>query len=103
MIFKKIFRKSDRIEFRVDGKPPKKTKPSLWSEKSPQTQLVLDLRKKAYEESKKAGLDGHFSGPVKTDIQDAWEREGEERAFFERFSPDGYALGINVVLHAMMH
>ena len=38
-----------------------------------------------------------------TDIQDAWEREGEERAFFERFSPDGYALGINVVLHAMMH
>ena len=38
-----------------------------------------------------------------TDIQDAWEREGEERAFFERFSPDGYALGINVLLHAMMH
>ena len=68
MIFKKFFKKSDRIEFRVDGKPPKKTKPSLWSEKSPQTQLVLDLRKKAYEESKKAGLDGHFSGPVKLEL-----------------------------------
>ena len=36
-----------------------------------------------------------------TDIQDAWEREGEDRGFFERFSPDGYALGINVLLHAM--
>ena len=38
-----------------------------------------------------------------TDIQDAWEREGEDLAFFERFSPDGYALGINVLLHAMSH
>ena len=38
-----------------------------------------------------------------TDIQDAWEREGEDPGFFERFSPDGYALGINVVLHAMTH
>ncbi len=38
-----------------------------------------------------------------TDIQDAWEREGEDPQFFERFSPDGYALGINVVLYAMSH
>ena len=38
-----------------------------------------------------------------TDIQDSWEREGEERQFFERFSPDGYALGINVLLYAMTH
>ena len=38
-----------------------------------------------------------------TDIQDAWEREGEDRGFFEQFSPDGYALGINVVLYAMSH
>ena len=38
-----------------------------------------------------------------TDIQDAWEREGEDRRFFERFSPDGYALGVNVLLHAMTH
>ena len=38
-----------------------------------------------------------------TDIQDAWEREGEDPGFFEQFSPDGYALGINVVLYAMTH
>ena len=38
-----------------------------------------------------------------TDIQDAWEREGEDPRFFERFSPDGYALGINVVLYTMTH
>ena len=38
-----------------------------------------------------------------TDIQDAWEREGDDPAFFDRFSPDGYALGVNVLLHAMTH
>lgn len=38
-----------------------------------------------------------------TDIADAWEREGEEKGFFDRFSPDGYALGINVLVHAMTH
>ena len=68
MKFKNFYKKSKRIEFRVDGKPPKKTKPSLWSINSHQTQLVLDLRKKAYEESKKAGLDKHFSGRVKLDL-----------------------------------
>ena len=31
----------------------------------------------------------------------AWE-EYDPR-FFERFAPDGYSLGINVVLHAMSH
>jgi hypothetical protein len=38
-----------------------------------------------------------------TDIGDAWEREGEDREFFLRFSPDGYALGINAALYAMTH
>ena len=38
-----------------------------------------------------------------TDIQDAWEREGEDRNFFERFSPDGYSVGVNVVLHVMTY
>ena len=38
-----------------------------------------------------------------TDIQDAWEREGEDPRFFERFAPDGYQLGINVLLYAMSH
>jgi hypothetical protein len=38
-----------------------------------------------------------------TDISDAWEREGEDPRFFYQFSPDGYAVGINVVLYAMTH
>jgi hypothetical protein len=38
-----------------------------------------------------------------TDIADSWEREGEDAAFFYQFSPDGYAVGINVLLHAMTH
>lgn len=38
-----------------------------------------------------------------TDIADAWEREGEDPDFFYRFSPTGYALGINVLLHALTH
>ena len=38
-----------------------------------------------------------------TDIQDAWEREGEDRDFFQHFSPDGYAVGINVMIYTMAH
>jgi hypothetical protein len=38
-----------------------------------------------------------------TDVADSWEREGEDAAYFYRFSPDGYALGINVLLYAMTH
>jgi hypothetical protein len=38
-----------------------------------------------------------------TDVADSWEREGEDPAFFYQFSPDGYALGINVLLYAMTH
>ena len=38
-----------------------------------------------------------------TDIQDAWEREGEDPRFFESFAPDGYSLGINVLIYAMTH
>jgi hypothetical protein len=38
-----------------------------------------------------------------TDIADAWEREGEDRDYFLHFSPDGYAVGINVLLYAMAH
>jgi hypothetical protein len=36
-----------------------------------------------------------------TDIADGWEREGEEYAFFARFSPHAYAVGINVAVFAM--
>ena len=38
-----------------------------------------------------------------TDISDAWEREGEDARFFYNFSPDGYAVGVNVLLYAMTH
>jgi hypothetical protein len=38
-----------------------------------------------------------------TDISDTWEREGENREYFERFSPDGYAVGVNIILYAMTH
>ena len=38
-----------------------------------------------------------------TDITDAWEREAEDPQFFYEFSPDGYAMGINVMMYAMTH
>ena len=38
-----------------------------------------------------------------TDIADAWEREGEDPRYFYEFSPEGYAVGVNVLLHAMTH
>jgi Domain of unknown function (DUF4159) len=38
-----------------------------------------------------------------TDVADSWEREGEDPDFFLQFSPDGYALGIDVLLYAMTH
>jgi hypothetical protein len=41
---------------------------------------------------------------LNTDISDSWEREGEEpREYFDRFSPTGYAIGVNVVMYAMSH
>jgi hypothetical protein len=38
-----------------------------------------------------------------TDIADSWEREGENAEFFDLFSPRGYAVGVNTVLHALTH
>jgi hypothetical protein len=38
-----------------------------------------------------------------TDIADGWEREGEDVAFFESFSWDAYAVGINVALWVLTH
>jgi len=64
-MFGRFLKKSTQIKFSVPGKPPKKTKPSMWSENSPQTQLVLDLRQEAYDAGKKAGLHEPFHGPVK--------------------------------------
>ncbi len=38
-----------------------------------------------------------------TDVADSWEREGEDPEFFYQFSPKGYALGVDVMLHVMTH
>jgi hypothetical protein len=38
-----------------------------------------------------------------SDIPDPWEREGEDTEYFYKFSPDAYAIGINIVLYAMTH
>ena len=38
-----------------------------------------------------------------TDIPDTWEREGESKEYFDRFSPNGYAIGVNIMIYAMTH
>ena len=38
-----------------------------------------------------------------TDVGDSWEREGDDPQYFLAFGPNGYALGINVVLYALTH
>lgn len=38
-----------------------------------------------------------------TDVADTWEREGESQEYFDKFSPRGYAIGVNVVLYALTH
>jgi hypothetical protein len=38
-----------------------------------------------------------------TDISDTWEREGEDKDYFYRFSPEGYAIAIDVMLYSMSH
>ncbi len=38
-----------------------------------------------------------------TDFGDAYEREGDNRAYFEKFSVPGYAFGVNVLMYVMTH
>ena len=38
-----------------------------------------------------------------TDMSNAWERETEDPSYFQQFSVEGYAVGINVLLYAMSH
>jgi uncharacterized protein DUF4159 len=38
-----------------------------------------------------------------SDIPDPWEREGEDTDYFYKFSPDAYAVGIDIVLYALTH
>ena len=38
-----------------------------------------------------------------TDFGDSWEREGEDPRYFYRFSVDGYAVAVDILLYAMTH
>jgi hypothetical protein len=38
-----------------------------------------------------------------TDVGDSWEREADDPEYFIRFSVDGYAFAVNVVLYALTH
>ena len=38
-----------------------------------------------------------------TDISDAWEREAADPRYFYEFSPNGYAVGLNIAVYAMSH
>ena len=38
-----------------------------------------------------------------TDISDTWEREGEDVEYFYRFSPEGYAIAVNVMMYVLTH
>ena len=38
-----------------------------------------------------------------TDLPDPWEREGEDHDYFFRFSPEAYAVGVDILLYAMTH
>jgi uncharacterized protein DUF4159 len=38
-----------------------------------------------------------------SDIPDPWEREGEDKDYFFKFSPEAYAVGIDILLYAMTH
>jgi hypothetical protein len=38
-----------------------------------------------------------------SDIPDGWEREGEDPEYFYNFSPDSYAVAIDIMMYAMTH
>jgi hypothetical protein len=38
-----------------------------------------------------------------SDIPDGWEREAEDPEYFYSFSPDAYAVGIDILLYSMTH
>ena len=40
---------------------------------------------------------------MNSDVSDSWEREGDNRAYFNAYSWKGYALGVNVALWVMSH
>jgi hypothetical protein len=51
------------------------------------------------------GENGHLMVLVSLncDTSDSWEREGDNPDYFRRFSPAGYALGVDVAVYVMTH
>lgn len=86
-------------------------------EKWPQIPSIAHWRRNGGETSERGAesAEVHFRGisdwsgrlmvlmTHNTDISDAWEREGEDPRYFYQFSPDGYAVGINIVMYALTH
>ena len=40
---------------------------------------------------------------MNSDVSDSWEREGDNRDYFETYAAKGYALGVNVAVWIMTH
>jgi hypothetical protein len=40
---------------------------------------------------------------MNSDVSDSWEREGDNQEYFDRYSPFGYALGVDVVVWVLTH
>lgn len=40
---------------------------------------------------------------MNSDVSDSWEREGDNQDYFVRYSPSGYALGVDVVVWVLTH
>ena len=40
---------------------------------------------------------------MNSDVSDSWEREGDNQVYFDRYSPSGYALGVDVVVWILTH
>jgi hypothetical protein len=77
---------------------------NFWSRSGGETsELGFDSR----DPSMRAVIDG--TGRIlvlathNTDISDGWEREAYDPRFFQLFSPDAYAIGINVAVWVMTH
>ncbi len=84
----------------------------------PQVPSIQFWRRSGGQETSERGMDSaipHLRGILdnhgrvmvlmthNTDIADGWERENEEYEYFHRFSPDAYALAVNVVMYAVTH
>jgi hypothetical protein len=86
-------------------KAPQVTNIQFWRQASGRT--TSDWGADSTEVHQRAIRDAHGRIMVlmshNTDIADSWEREREDPEFFDQFSPDSYAFGMNVVAHVLSH